>query len=76
MAAAEEGGPIVTKPRARAIGAIGPGAVKRLEAAGLAVVDFEELCQLKLRRDELEQDLRRLEQAQKTADVRREALVQ
>lgn len=61
-----------TLARQRAIGVIGPARVAKLEAAGLVVVDFEELCKLKLRRDELETEVKHL----RTAQVPREAMVQ
>jgi hypothetical protein len=52
-----------TLARQKAIGTIGAARVAKLEEAGLVIVDFEELCRLKLRRDELEQEVQRLRRA-------------
>lgn len=52
-----------TLARQRAMGVIGRGRVEAVEAVGVSFVDFEELCKLKLRRDELEQEVRRLRAA-------------
>jgi predicted Fe-Mo cluster-binding NifX family protein len=49
-----------SSPRARAIGAIGPGAVKRLEEAGLMVVSKAEYEELERKLKALEQDSKRL----------------
>jgi hypothetical protein len=71
-----------TLARQKAIGQIGLARVAKLEDAGLIVVDFEELARLKLRRDELEQEVRQLRRALDegpqtiAAQVLREAMVQ
>lgn len=49
-----------TLARQRAIGAVGPARVSKLESAGLLVVDREEHDKAVQRRAELEQEVQRL----------------
>lgn len=65
-----------TLARNRAIGAIGPGAVKKLEDAGLLVVDRDEWEKVIRHRNELEAEVRRLRNEVEAAQVPREAMMQ